>query len=176
MTPLKVVSVDILSDGSSGFFDVIVLCQISFFIFEAAEPTLNHDVICPAAFATLNAFFIWKFSSDLFVHTGIYHSCNNDTLKNAFFSAQKNCLSIPTKKYMRSVLTLDTQNPNILLSASIRSLVLHQRNTGRSIRNNSRDIIFSNENNIPFSISIKYFCQLMGIHTLIWFNPRLPQL
>lgn len=31
--------------------------------------------------------FIWKFSSDLFVHTGIYHSCNNDTLKNAFFSA-----------------------------------------------------------------------------------------
>ena len=51
MTPLKVVSVDILSDGSSGFFDVIVLCQISFFIFEAAEPTLNHDVICPAAFA-----------------------------------------------------------------------------------------------------------------------------
>ena len=51
MTSLKVVSVDILSDGSSGFFDVIVLCQISFFIFEAAEPTLNHDVICPAAFA-----------------------------------------------------------------------------------------------------------------------------
>ena len=51
MTPLKVVSVDILSDGSSGFFDVIVLCQISFFIFEAAEPTLNHDVICPASFA-----------------------------------------------------------------------------------------------------------------------------
>ena len=51
MTPLKVVSVDILSDGSSGFFDVSVLCQISFFIFEAAEPTLNHDVICPAAFA-----------------------------------------------------------------------------------------------------------------------------
>ena len=120
--------------------------------------------------------FIWKFSSDLFVHTGIYHSCNNDTLKNAFFSAQKNCLSIPTKKYMRSVLTLDTLNPNILLSGSIRSLVLPQRNTGRSIRNNSRDIIFSNENNIPFSISIKYFCQLMGIHTLIWFNPRLPQL
>ena len=31
--------------------------------------------------------FIWKFSSDLFVHTGIYRSCNNDTLKNAFFSA-----------------------------------------------------------------------------------------
>ena len=51
MTSLKVVSVDILTDGSSGFFDVIVLCQISFFIFEAAEPTLNHDVICPAAFA-----------------------------------------------------------------------------------------------------------------------------
>ena len=51
MTPLKVVSVDILSDGSSGFFDVIVLCQISFFIFEAAEPALNHDIVRPAAFS-----------------------------------------------------------------------------------------------------------------------------
>ena len=51
MTPLKVVSVNILSDGGSGFFDVIVLCQIGFFILEAAEPTLNHDVVCPAAFA-----------------------------------------------------------------------------------------------------------------------------
>ena len=138
MTPVKVISVDILSDGGFGFFKVIVLCQICFFVLEAAKPTLNRDIVCPAAFATLNAFFIWKFSSDLFVHTGIYHSCNNDTLKNAFFSVQKNCLSIPTKKYMRSVLTLDTPNPNILLSGSIRSLVLPQRNTGRSIRNNSR--------------------------------------
>ena len=51
MTPLKIVSVDILSDGGSGFFDVIVLSQIGFFILEAAEPTFNHDVVCPAAFA-----------------------------------------------------------------------------------------------------------------------------
>ena len=51
MTLLKVVSVDILSDGGSGFFDVIVLCQIGFFILEAAKLTLNHDIICPAAFA-----------------------------------------------------------------------------------------------------------------------------
>ena len=50
MTPLKIVSVDILSDGGSGFFDVIVLCQIGFFILEAAEPALNHDIICPSAF------------------------------------------------------------------------------------------------------------------------------
>ena len=49
MMPLKVVSVDILSDSGSGFFDVIVLSQIGFFILEAAEPTLNHDIICPAA-------------------------------------------------------------------------------------------------------------------------------
>jgi hypothetical protein len=51
MTPFKVVSVDILSDGSSGIFDVIVLCQVGFFILEAAKPALNHDIICPAAFA-----------------------------------------------------------------------------------------------------------------------------
>ena len=51
MTPLKVVSADILSDSGSGFFDVIVLSQIGFFILEAAEPTLNHDVVCPGAFA-----------------------------------------------------------------------------------------------------------------------------
>ena len=51
MMPLKVVSADILSDSGSGFFDVIVLSQIGFFILEATEPTLNHDVVCPAAFA-----------------------------------------------------------------------------------------------------------------------------
>mgnify|MGYP006889821117 CR=1 FL=1 len=63
MTPLKIVSVDILSDGGSGFFDVIVLCLIGFFILEAAEPTLNHDVVCPAAFAihTLpDSIFLYK--------------------------------------------------------------------------------------------------------------------
>ena len=63
MTPLKIVSVDIPSDGGSGFFDVIVLCQIGFFILEAAEPTLNHDVVCPAAFAihTLpDSIFLYK--------------------------------------------------------------------------------------------------------------------
>ena len=56
MTPFKVISVDILSDGGFGFFKVIVLCQICFFVLEAAKPTLNRDVVCPAAFATLNAF------------------------------------------------------------------------------------------------------------------------
>ena len=50
MTPLKVVGVDILSNSLSGFSDVIILCQIGFLILEATEPTLNHDVVCPAAF------------------------------------------------------------------------------------------------------------------------------
>lgn len=36
VTPLKVVGVNILSNGSFGFFDVIILCQIDFFILEAA--------------------------------------------------------------------------------------------------------------------------------------------
>lgn len=49
MTALKVVGVDILPDGTPCLPNVIVLRQISFFILEA-EPSLNHDVICPPAF------------------------------------------------------------------------------------------------------------------------------
>ena len=48
MTALKVVGMDILPDGTR--LPNIVLRQISFFILEAAEPSLNHDVICPPAF------------------------------------------------------------------------------------------------------------------------------
>lgn len=51
VTPLKVVGVNILSNGSSDFFDVIVLCQIGFFILEATKPALNHDIVRPAAFS-----------------------------------------------------------------------------------------------------------------------------
>ncbi len=51
MTAFKVVGVYILPNSSSGFPDVVVLCQIGFLIFEAAEPTFNHYVICPAAFS-----------------------------------------------------------------------------------------------------------------------------
>ena len=50
MAPLKVVAMDIVSDSNPGFPDVIVLRQVSFFILEAAEPALNHDIICPPAF------------------------------------------------------------------------------------------------------------------------------
>lgn len=63
MAPLKVVGMDIMSDSSSGFPDVVVLCQISFFILEAAEPPLNPDVVCPAAFsihALTDTVFIYK--------------------------------------------------------------------------------------------------------------------
>ena len=66
MTPLKVVSVDILPDGCSGIFDVIVLCQVGFFILEATEPALNHDVVCPAAFAIhalTNTIFLYKINN-----------------------------------------------------------------------------------------------------------------
>src|SRR5699024_7575942 len=42
--------VDILPYSNPGLPDVIVLRQICFFILEAAEPSFNHDVICPPAF------------------------------------------------------------------------------------------------------------------------------
>lgn len=51
MTPLKVVNMNILSDGSSGFLDIIILCQIGFLILEASKPALNHDIVRPAAFS-----------------------------------------------------------------------------------------------------------------------------
>ena len=63
MEPLKVVSVDILSDSSSCFPDVVVLRQIGFLILEVAEPTLDHDVVCPATFsidALTDAVFLYK--------------------------------------------------------------------------------------------------------------------
>lgn len=50
MTALKVVGMDILPDGIPRFPDVIVLRHISFFILEAAEPSLTYDVTCPPAF------------------------------------------------------------------------------------------------------------------------------
>ena len=51
MASLKVVGVYILPDSSSGLTDVAVLCQINLLVLETAEPSFNHDVICPAAFA-----------------------------------------------------------------------------------------------------------------------------
>ena len=63
MAPLKVVDVYILSDSNSCFTDVVVLCQIGFLILEAAEPALNHDVVCPATFsihALADAVFLYK--------------------------------------------------------------------------------------------------------------------
>ena len=63
MASFKIVSVDIAPNGSSGFLNVVILRQISFFILEAAEPTLNHDIVCPAAFAihTLpDSIFLYK--------------------------------------------------------------------------------------------------------------------
>ena len=63
MTALKVVSMDILPDGTPCLTDVVILRQISFFILEAAEPALNHDVICPPAFpvhALTDAVFLYE--------------------------------------------------------------------------------------------------------------------
>ena len=63
MAPLKVVGVYILSDSSSSFSDVVVLCQIGFLILEVAEPALNHVVVCPATFsihALADTIFLYK--------------------------------------------------------------------------------------------------------------------
>lgn len=49
MASLEIVTVDITSNCLHCFFDIIVLCQIGFFIFKTVEPSLNHAIICPAA-------------------------------------------------------------------------------------------------------------------------------
>lgn len=51
MASLKVIIVDISSDGFSCFLEISILREICFLILEASEPALNHDIICPAAFA-----------------------------------------------------------------------------------------------------------------------------
>ena len=40
-----------IANSSSGLTDVAVLCQIDLLVLETAEPSFNHDVICPVAFA-----------------------------------------------------------------------------------------------------------------------------
>ena len=50
MASLKVIIVDISSDGVSCFLEISILREICFLILEAPEPALNHDIICPAAF------------------------------------------------------------------------------------------------------------------------------
>ena len=66
MTPFKVVSADILSDGSSGIFDVIVLCQVGFFILEAAKPALNLNVVCPAAVPSMLCRMPFTFTKSMY--------------------------------------------------------------------------------------------------------------
>ena len=63
MTPLKVICVNISPYSGSGFLDIAVLREISFFILETAEPAFNHDVIGPAAFAVHalpNSIFLYE--------------------------------------------------------------------------------------------------------------------
>ena len=51
MASLKIIIVNISSDGFSCFLEISILREICFLIFEAAKPAFNHDIICPAAFA-----------------------------------------------------------------------------------------------------------------------------
>ena len=50
MTTFKVVSVHIVTDCLPCFSDIVILGQICFLVLEAPEPSLNHDIVSPAAF------------------------------------------------------------------------------------------------------------------------------
>lgn len=85
----KVTSVDISANGSAGFFDITVLCQICFFVFKAAEPPFNHNIIRPAAFT------IHTLPDAIFFHKiYIFLTCKRASLiriQNPWFSYLK-CL------------------------------------------------------------------------------------
>ena len=47
----KVVSVDVTSNRSSCFLDVVILRQINLLVLETAKPAFNHDAVSPATFS-----------------------------------------------------------------------------------------------------------------------------
>ena len=51
MASLKVVVVDVASNGGSGFLDVMPLRQVGFLILEGPKPTLDLDIVSPTALA-----------------------------------------------------------------------------------------------------------------------------
>lgn len=51
MTAFKIVCVYVFPDRLTCFADIGILSKVCLFVFETAKPSLNHDVISPAAFA-----------------------------------------------------------------------------------------------------------------------------
>ena len=51
MISFKVIGVNISFDSCSGFFDIIILCQVSFFILKTSKPSFDHDIISPMTFS-----------------------------------------------------------------------------------------------------------------------------
>ena len=51
MGPESVVAVDIVLNGASQLPGIVVLVDVDSLRLEAAEPALNHDVVCPAGLA-----------------------------------------------------------------------------------------------------------------------------
>lgn len=51
MTTFKIVCVYVFPDCLTCFPNIGILSKVYFFVFEATEPSLNHNVISPTAFA-----------------------------------------------------------------------------------------------------------------------------
>lgn len=63
MISFKVIGVNILFDSYSGFFDIIILCQVSFFILKTSKLSFDHDIISPTTFsihALTDTIFFYK--------------------------------------------------------------------------------------------------------------------
>ena len=88
MASFKVIGVDIPSDGFSCFFEISILRKICFLILEAAEPTFNHDIICPSAFSLRSsASFSRRLSSRLL------SNARGALARNSFFQLRRRSLT-----------------------------------------------------------------------------------
>lgn len=66
MASLKVVVVDVASNGGSGFLDVMPLRQVGFLILEGPKPALDLDIVSPTALA-IHALAYMVLLEELFV-------------------------------------------------------------------------------------------------------------
>lgn len=70
-----VVSIDEIADLLSGITDIHIIIQVNSIVLKCAEPSLNHDVICPT-FLTIHTYF----DTMLFEVVGVLIACKLTTL------------------------------------------------------------------------------------------------
>ena len=174
MASFKVIGVDIPSDGFSCFFEISILRKICFLILEAAEPTFNHDIICPSAFSLRSsASFSRRLSSRLL------SNAREALARNSFFQLRRRFgwISFSTARTLSSFSPLEQLEYEVgfKFSTEISSWFGHNKYllsfVGYSISNSLRNVVFSvliyetiiggNGVSPPFASSALIFVELL---------------